>query len=346
MLFKVQRGRQNVKLEVASGAYATFLQSIEKSLSCQEHEFDVLIGYPPKLVKCENREQPIEQLGFKSGELVTIRDNAKKKALYDGVTALGIPKSIFTKALACLDPESADLDLFAECCIQLAASEDGDGAASRQKIARRVIDADNSCLFNAIGYLMLGGEAAFKTFDPLSYRRIVADAVLGDPESYGAEMLEKEPAEYAQWIMKPDKWGGEIELFVLAKHLGVEIVAVDIRTGNCLTYGHAGVGADASQQVPAGANRIYVIYDGVHYDAVRREKGILPSAREVTKFDSRDEQTFAEVRQLAKTLREQKQFVNLSTGSLQCKVCFKVLDGETAAVEHAKSTGHQNFGQV
>jgi hypothetical protein len=345
MLLKVQRGKQNAKLEVAMDAsYGAFLESVEKSLSCKEYEIDVLVGYPPKLVKCESLDKAVSELGFKTGELVTLRDNVRKKALYEGVAALGISKSVFTKALACLDPESTDLDLFTECCMQIAASEGSEETIYQAKIVRKVIDADNSCLFNAIGYLMLGDAAAFRAFDPLSYRKFVADAVLRDPESYTAEMLEKPPAEYAQWILKPDKWGGEIELFILAKHLGVEIIAVDIRTGNCLTYGKS---ASATATMPAAAGtRIYVIYDGVHYDAVVRERDYTPGAREVTKFDSKDEQTFAEVRELAKSLREQKQYVNLSTGSLQCKICFKMLEGEAAAVEHAKSTGHQNFGQV
>ncbi len=34
-----------------------------------------------------------------------------------------------------------------------------------------------------------------------------------------------------------DKWGGAIELFILAQHFGREIAAYDIRTKRCDVYG-------------------------------------------------------------------------------------------------------------
>ena len=66
----------------------------------------------------------------------------------------------------------------------------------------------------------------------------------------------------------------------------------------------------------------------------------------MTIFLSTDEETLQEVKEVARSLRESQQFINLSTGGLQCKVCFAQLDGEAAAIAHAKATGHQNFGQV
>ncbi|CAN0522637.1 unnamed protein product [Laminaria digitata] len=32
--------------------------------------------------------------------------------------------------------------------------------------------------------------------------------------------------------------------------------------------------------------------------------------------------------------------------NLKCMVCLKLLEGEKDAREHARATGHQNFGQI
>lgn len=217
------------------------------------------------------------------------------------------------------------MELAIDICTQITA--DDAGPPPKQLITRKFIDADNSCLFNAVGYLVGGGEDAFHAFSPMTYRKIIAEAVLKDPETYSADMLEKPPPEYAAWIQNPEKWGGEIELYILSKHLGVEIVAVDVRTGNLLTYGSAHAthgGAGARTGAPAN-KRIYLIYDGVHYDAIAREKRRYPHAEEITQFASDDTETLEEVRALALSLKNSKQFVNLSMGDLQCKVCFAVL---------------------
>ncbi|CAM9835025.1 unnamed protein product, partial [Choristocarpus tenellus] len=77
---------------------------------------------------------------------------------------------------------------------------------------RRIIDADNSCLFNAVGYSLrrtrkVGAEL----------RRLIVDAVRGSPDFYTEAMLGKAPEEYCSWIINPSSWGGEIELSILNK---------------------------------------------------------------------------------------------------------------------------------
>ncbi|KAI9074841.1 hypothetical protein K1719_043191 [Acacia pycnantha] len=58
-------------------------------------------------------------------------------------------------------------------------------------IVRRVIPSDNSCLFNAIGYVM-------------------------DHDKTKASELRQPNADYCAWILDPEKWGGAIELSILA----------------------------------------------------------------------------------------------------------------------------------
>ncbi len=90
-------------------------------------------------------------------------------------------------------------------------------------VYRRIIEANDSCLFNAIGYSLLNSlnEAP-------KLRKVVADRVLADKFLYDSAVLGKSPEDYAKWIQLPESWGGGIELAILSDYLKAEIVAVDI----------------------------------------------------------------------------------------------------------------------
>lgn len=161
------------------------------------------------------------------------------------------------------------------------ASASGKGAATPQgapvavpladgtAVVRRIIDSDNSCLFNAVGYVTqhsrqlapqlrwaarkLGGPHFPRTSQPTcvvlgmishsdapypadvlsmcaACRRVIADAVMADPHEWNEAVLGKAPAQYRAWILDPSRWGGAIELSILSRHLGREIAAFDIQT--------------------------------------------------------------------------------------------------------------------
>jgi hypothetical protein len=99
---------------------------------------------------------------------------------------------------------------------------DDDGTVA----VRKVIDADNSCLFNAIGYVFFRSLAKAKEL-----RKVVHDAVLSDPDTFSEAALGKPPKEYAEWVLRPNSWGGQVELFVLSTHLRKQIAAYDVQTG-------------------------------------------------------------------------------------------------------------------
>lgn len=79
-------------------------------------------------------------------------------------------------------------------------------------VVRRVIDSDNSCLFNAVGYVMEGS----RTRAP-ALRAIIARDVIADPLSWSEAVLGKEPGDYCSWIQRKDSWGGAIELSILSR---------------------------------------------------------------------------------------------------------------------------------
>ena len=82
-------------------------------------------------------------------------------------------------------------------------------------VVRRVMDADNSCLFNSIGYCMKHSGSHSKVLR----KKIVHDTVLNDPRTVIRRSCIKKPIdEYAEWISKDASWGGQIELTILVKH--------------------------------------------------------------------------------------------------------------------------------
>eukprot|EP00883_Tetradesmus_obliquus_P014352 jgi/Sobl393_1/7395/SZX61668.1 len=120
-------------------------------------------------------------------------------------------------------------------------------------VVRRIIPSDNSCLFTAVGYVMEHdrGRAA-------ALRQVIAEVVAADPVTYNDGFLGKTNEEYCEWITNKKNWGGGIELAILSAHYGREIAAFDIRTKRCDRYGES----------EGYAERVLLIYDGLHYDAM------------------------------------------------------------------------------
>ena len=53
----------------------------------------------------------------------------------------------------------------------------------------------------------------------------------------------------------------------------------------------------------------------------------------------------AKARRVVGEAHAARQFTDTANFSLRCLVCQQGLKGEKEAVEHAKQTGHQNFGE-
>ncbi|KAG2437463.1 hypothetical protein HXX76_006113 [Chlamydomonas incerta] len=206
----------------------------------------------------------------------------------------------------------------------------GDGSC----VVRRVVDSDNSCLFNAVGYVMEGSRSTAARL-----RRVVADAVRADPFTFNEGFLGKPLGAYCDWIQQPDKWGGAIELFILAQHYKREIAAFDIRTKRCDVYG----------QDKGYGDRVLLLYDGLHYDAmaVAAFEG-APEELDVTCFEASSpggRAIMAAAEKLVAATNAARQFTDTANFTLRCGVCQIGLKGEKEAVEHAKATGHSNFAE-
>ncbi|MCD7470298.1 OTU protein [Datura stramonium] len=162
-------------------------------------------------------------------------------------------------------------------------------------IVRRVIPSDNSCLFNAVGLLLQQW--------PVIQKNILMPFLQPNKE-------------YCDWILNPEKWGGAIELSILADHYGREIAAYDIQTTRCDLYG----------QGKNYQERVMLIYDGLHYDAL----AMSPADGAPEEFD----QTIFSDQQ------RKRSYTDTANFTLRCGVCQIGVVGQKEAVEHAQATGH------
>lgn len=103
-----------------------------------------------------------------------------------------------------------------------------------ERMVRRVIPADNSCLFAAVAYALEGGAgcvAAKKRELREHVAAVVRAGIVSGDERFGEAMLGRPPLEYASWIGDEDHWGGATELDILSERYATELAAIDVKTG-------------------------------------------------------------------------------------------------------------------
>ncbi|KAJ4798649.1 Ubiquitin thioesterase OTU1 [Rhynchospora pubera] len=200
-------------------------------------------------------------------------------------------------------------------------------------VVRRVIPSDNSCLFNAVGYVMEHNKHKAPEL-----RQVIAAAVASDPTKYNEAFLGKGNEEYCSWIMDPEKWGGAIELSILSEYYGREIATYDIQTTRCDLYG----------QEKKYNERVMLIYDGLHYDALAMTPvESAPEEFDQTIFPVDYKRSIGPAEELAlnmaKDAHRKRSYTDTSNFTLRCGVCQIGVIGQKEAVEHAQATGHVNF---
>jgi ubiquitin thioesterase OTU1 len=328
MIVKVSTGKTATKHQFDDDCSFLALKSALASVTgLADYEIEVLVGFPPTVIQPLNPMELARNLGVTSGVTVTVRSCPDKREMYKRLLDMGFPKPVIIDALNMMRSNS-----IAEAVALCQSSTLAQDSIVSSKMVRKEVAADNSCLFNAIDFLI-----ADSSMGPMYYRRIVADVIQLDPLTYNSDFLDKDPSEYTRWILNPDKWGGEIEVSILSKQLQVEIAVIDIQTNISLVYGE-----DLGYK-----QRIALIYDGTHYDPLVQVIS-LASGRAIEKkqFPAGSHDIVEESKVLARELQKKRQFVNLQSGTIICKNCGEVFAGQREAVEHAKVTSHVNFDSV
>jgi len=94
---------------------------------------------------------------------------------------------------------------------------------SKYSVRRKIIPADNSCLFNAVNYALNQNLS-----EPEIMRSLIAAEIQSNMDFYNSAILDgKDPYDYCDWIMRDTTWGGGIEISILCKCFQISIGVVD-----------------------------------------------------------------------------------------------------------------------
>lgn len=198
---------------------------------------------------------------------------------------------------------------------------------------KRVIPADNSCLFNSIAYAMENKSRNYTGY----LRQIVASYIASEPEKYNEAYLDMGNEKYQKWILDQKNWGGAIEADILSKHYSTEICTMDINNLSINVFG--------SEQ--SFKKRIYLLYDGVHYDVMARNiSEDMPEDMDVTIFKPLDNVASEGAFALSKELNYRAHHSSKPSPKIECGACSKRFGCQNDAQGHYQQTGHYNFSQA
>ena len=201
----------------------------------------------------------------------------------------------------------------------------------------RVMPDDNSCMFRALSSAVLGPALDGMT----ELRSVVAQQIQAQPEIFTEGMLEKKPADYCSWIQREESWGGGIELSILSQHFGLEICSINVQDLRIDKFNEG------------QPTRCILVYSGIHYDVC----AVSPFVSAEPDFDRKifdvvrsegeefDGGALEAARELCKELQSRHYFTDTHGFAVRCNTCGENGTGEQWAVQHARQTGHGDFGE-
>ncbi len=196
---------------------------------------------------------------------------------------------------------------------------------------RREVDADNSCLFSSMAYLL--DRENFNEESSLRFRQIIIDYLLDD--NFDSNLLDEPKDKYIEFIQNPKNWGGALEVKMFSDIFQKQIVCIDVKTNRADIYGE-----DKNYY-----QRIYLLYNGIHYDPLVMNFDITADpSTDITIFDSDDNETFEMMKCLLLEYKHNGDFVDFN--SMQCEICTEKFKNETEAYEHSINHNHWNFKQI
>ncbi|EKM55136.1 uncharacterized protein PHACADRAFT_255547 [Phanerochaete carnosa HHB-10118-sp] len=330
------KGVTTLQVDLDSFTVLDLQQEIFAVTEIPPSQQELKAGYPPHSLTLIP-ELPLESLGLKTGEqlIVTQKPGAARTAAPAANTVsnaspaapmTGLTRSQLSEPVV-LTPAPA------------APQESGPDYVPTEGgyLVHRIVPDDNSCLFSSIALIF---EQDMSKAPQI--RKIVAEEIRKDMDTWNEAILGRPREEYISTILKPNTWGGAIELAVLAKHYNTEVASVDVETGRIDRF--------APPAESDSGNRCVLVYSGIHYDAATIapmldvpddfHQTMVPRERE-----GDDDAVLQAAKKLADKLRVKKAYTNTATFDLRCQVCKTGLKGEKEARQHAKETGHVEFGE-
>ncbi|XP_071484253.1 ubiquitin thioesterase OTU1-like [Diadema antillarum] len=310
VMIKSKNGRKKLEGLTTESTVSHLLNKIFEFTRIPGKSQKLLHGYPPKPLDTSDESLKLSSLPFKSGDMVIVEEDPTKKEVLS----------------ASSNSDKNQSDKITSGGRELKSKP------PKGILTRRVVPADNSCLFVSIALLMEGGHT--ERSRALELRNLIVNVVSSNPEFYNEAFLGKPNLEYCQWIKNPDSWGGAIEISILSEFYETEMAVVDTQS----------VRVDKFGENRGYRHRIYLIYDNVHYDPLVRELG--DDGKEVeTVFLTDDDEVLSQALELAAEAQRSRQYTDLTGFTLRCLVCNDGLRGQRQAQQHAMATGHTNFAE-
>lgn len=199
---------------------------------------------------------------------------------------------------------------------------------------RRYVDANNSCLFSSIAYVY--DRENFNETSQHVYRNMIVEHLCNN--EFEESLLDLPKNEYINAIADPSKWGGGIEIKIFTEILKMQIAVVDVQTNRIDLFG----------QDKAYTNRIFILYNGIHYDPlVMNFDESANSDTDITIFNSNDNEVLEIFKNYCKKFTENGDFVDFSKMvSLECTTCCEKFLNEEIATSHANKSDHWSFKQI
>lgn len=308
---KSKKGQHVVRNLNADATVGILKARISEITQIPQTLLHVLVGFPPRPLDLSKDGADLSSSGITNGDTLIVEE--KPNTLKEDED--------LARRLAAQEEE----DKFIR---EIANQPDGEFMGILMK---KVVPADNSCLFTSIGYVLNG---TIDTDVGYYMRNIIAEHVSSDTETYNEAILGKPNLEYCTWIKRPDSWGGAIEVSILSNFYGIEIDVVDVTNGIINRFGE-----DKNY-----GQRVFLLFDGIHYDPLYMES--VTDGPPKTIFPIEAENVYQQAEQLSRESKSSRQFTDVTKFTLRCLQCDVMLIGQNEALQHAKSTGHDNFGEV
>ena len=204
------------------------------------------------------------------------------------------------------------------------------------KPVQRYVNADNSCLFSSISYLM--DKENFNENSSLIYRLTIVDFIKENNEITD-DFLGMPREEYINKMEDTNCWGGAIELKLFSDILEIQIASIDIQSGRVDIFGET---KDYSR-------RIYILYNGIHYDplVMNFEGNEEKFDSDITIFEPEDYDKLIKFQNLAEKLKLEGKFVDLNNiNNYRCCKCNEEFQDEKDVMLHGQNNDHWEFEEV
>jgi len=287
----------------------------------QEAAIKLLSGFPPKPLDISDRDKSISSIGIKSGDTIIFQITSSAAKSENSTN-----QNTNTAKTACSAQETPPPATSDVSHKKLKTSD-----RSQSKLHRKVVPADNSCLFTSINYCMSG--CVVPSENSSFMREVIASVVGSDHDKFSDVFLGRPNADYCRWILGKDAWGGAIEVQILAEYFQVQIVVVDTVSGSMTIFGEA-------LDFPS---RMVLIYDGIHYDPLFHT---APDGTTQTVHPTSDSSILEKAKVTAEEAKAAHNYTDTAGFTLKCLVCGFRMKGESEAQKHAKTTSHTNFSEV